>query len=68
MPRRQAGVAASGPIIARLPFQTYLSMKVRFGMTLHQTTGFFESFLRLVGLDWSLPDFSTLSRHRGRWP
>ncbi|GHE02073.1 hypothetical protein GCM10008024_20220 [Allgaiera indica] len=29
-----------------------LSMKVLFGMALRQTTGFIESLLRLVGLDW----------------
>jgi hypothetical protein len=30
----------------------------------HQTTGFVESLLRLVGLDWAVPDFSTLSRRQ----
>src|SRR6056297_2540565 len=44
--------------------QTCLSMKVPFGMALRQTTGFVESLLRLVGLDWTVPDFSTLSRRR----
>ncbi|WP_349306288.1 transposase [Pseudomonas sp. GX19020] len=42
--------------------QTCLTMKVLFGMALRQTTGFVESQLRLVGLDWTVPDFSTLSR------
>jgi hypothetical protein len=42
--------------------QTCLTMKVLFGMALRQTPGFVESLLRLVGLDWSVPDFSTLSR------
>lgn len=42
--------------------QTCLTMKVLFGMALRQTTGFVESLLRLVGLDWTVPDFSTLSR------
>jgi hypothetical protein len=37
-------------------------MKVLFGMALRQTTGYVESLLQLVGLDWSVPDFSTLSR------
>lgn len=40
--------------------QTCLSMKVLFGMALRQMTGFVESLLRLVGLDWTVPDFSTL--------
>ncbi len=42
--------------------QTCLLMKVLFGMALRQTTGFVESLLRLVDLDWMVPDFSTLSR------
>lgn len=41
--------------------QTCLTMKVLFGMALRQTTGFVESLLKLVGLDWTVPDFSTLS-------
>jgi transposase len=44
--------------------QTCLSMKVLFGMALRQTTGFVESLLRLVGLDWTVPGFSTLSRRQ----
>ena len=39
-------------------------MKVLFGMALRQTTGFVESLMRLVGLDWTGPDFSTLSRRQ----
>src|SRR6056297_2402087 len=44
--------------------QTCPSMKVLFGMALRQTTGFVESLLRLVGLDWTVPDFGTLSRRQ----
>tara|TARA_R100001369_G_scaffold14113_1_gene28670 strand:+ start:467 stop:643 length:177 start_codon:yes stop_codon:yes gene_type:complete len=33
-------------------------------MALRLTTGFVESLLRLVGLDWTVPDFSTLSRRQ----
>jgi hypothetical protein len=36
-------------------------MKVLFGMALRQTTGFVESLLSLIGLDWDVPDLSTLS-------
>jgi len=46
--------------------QTCLTMKVLFGMPLRQTTGFVESLLRLVGLDWTVPDFSTLCRRQRR--
>ncbi len=44
--------------------QTCLRMKVLFGMALRQTTGFVESLLRLVGLDWPVPDFSAMSRRQ----
>jgi hypothetical protein len=37
-------------------------MKVLVGTARRQTTGFVESLLRLVGLDWLVSDFSTLSR------
>lgn len=35
-------------------------------MPLRQTTGFVESLLRLAGLDWAVPDYSTLCRHQRR--
>ncbi|AGI69487.1 hypothetical protein OAN307_c40760 [Octadecabacter antarcticus 307] len=33
-------------------------------MPLRQTTGFVESLLELVGLDWRVPDFSALCQPR----
>ena len=44
--------------------QTCLTLKVLFGMPLRQTTGFVQSLLQLVGLDWPVPDFSTLCRRQ----
>jgi hypothetical protein len=44
--------------------QTCLTIKVLFGMALRQTTGCVESLLQLIGLDWEVPDFSTLSRRQ----
>ena len=56
--------------------QTCLTMKVLFGMvdivaplvratmSTRQTTGFVESLLGLIGLNWTVPDFSTLSRRQ----
>jgi len=44
--------------------QTCLTLKVLFGVPLRQTTGFVQSFLRLVSLDWAAPDFSTLCRRQ----
>ncbi len=47
-----------------LAIQTCLTLKVLFGMPLRQTTGFVQSVLGLVGLDWAVPDFSTLCRRQ----
>ncbi len=44
--------------------QACLTLKVLFGMPLRQTTGFVESLLKLVNLDWEVPDFSTLCRRQ----
>ncbi len=52
------------PAYGDAAIQTCLTMKVLFGMALRQTTGFVESLLRLIGLDWAVPDFSTLSRRQ----
>jgi hypothetical protein len=39
------------------PIATYVA-----SMALCQTTGFVENLLRLAGLDWDVPDFSTICR------
>ncbi len=52
------------PSYSDAAIQTCLTLKVLFGMALRQTTGFVESLLRLVGLDWAVPDFSTLCRRQ----
>ena len=44
--------------------QACLTIKVLFGLPLRQTTGFMESVLRLAGLNWKVPDFSTLCRRQ----
>jgi len=44
--------------------QTCLTMKVLFGIALRQTTGAVESLLHLIDLDWTVPNFSTLSRRQ----
>ena len=44
--------------------QACLTLKVLFGLPLWQTTGFVESLLKRVELDWSVPDFSTLCRRQ----
>jgi hypothetical protein len=52
------------PSYSDAAIQTCLTLKVLFGMALRQTTGFVESLLRLIGLDWIVPDFSTLCRRQ----
>ncbi|MTE01114.1 IS5 family transposase [Paracoccus sp. YIM 132242] len=44
--------------------QACLTIKVLFGLPLRQTTGFVASLLKLAGLDWPVPDFSTLCRRQ----
>jgi IS5 family transposase len=41
-----------------------LTVKVLFGLPLRQTTGFVASLLKLAGLDWPVPDYSTLCRRQ----
>mgnify|MGYP001949369659 FL=1 len=52
------------PSFSDAAIQTCLTMKVLFAMPLRQTAGFAESLLRLVGLDWPVPDFSPLCRRQ----
>ena len=52
------------PSFSDAAIQACLTMKVLFGMPLRQTTGFVQSLLKLVGLDWVVPDFSTLCRRQ----
>ncbi|ANY61458.1 transposase [Comamonas aquatica] len=41
-----------------------LSIKCLFGLALRQSLGLVESLLRLAGLDWRVPDFSTVCRRQ----
>lgn len=52
------------PVYSDAAIQACLTMKVLFGLPLRQTTGFVESLLQLAGVDWAVPDFSTLSRRQ----
>ena len=44
--------------------QFCLSIKCLFGLALRQSLGLVESLLRMSGLDWKVPDFSTVSRRQ----
>ncbi|THH34195.1 IS5 family transposase [Aliishimia ponticola] len=52
------------PSFSDAAIEMCLTMKVLFGLPLRQTTGFVQSLLKLVGLDWVVPDFSTLCRRQ----
>ena len=41
-----------------------LSIKSLFGLPLRQSIGMVEGLLRQAGLDWPVPDFSTVSRRQ----
>ena len=61
---KQTGKRGRQLVYSESAVQTRLTMKVLFGMALRQTSGFVESLLCLIGLDWDKPDFSTLSRRQ----
>ena len=72
----QTGKRGRQPQYGDAAIQTCLTMKVLFGMvdigaplvratmSTRQTTGSVGSLLRLIGLDWTVPDFSTWSRRQ----
>ncbi|GHE04199.1 hypothetical protein GCM10008024_30520 [Allgaiera indica] len=55
-----------GTVFLTNAIQTCLSMKVLFGLPLRQTVGLVESLIRMAGLDWPVPDYSTLCRRQAR--
>ena len=52
------------PAYSNAVIQACLTVKVLFGLPLRQTTGFVASLMKLAGLDWPVPDFSTLCRRQ----
>lgn len=52
------------PVFSDAAIQFCLSVKVLFKLPLRQTAGMVASLLRLAGLNWSVPDFSTLDVSR----
>lgn len=46
--------------------QTCLTLKVLFGLPLRQTVGLVASLIDMAGLDWPVPDYSTLCRRQAR--
>jgi len=61
---KPTGKRGRQPVCSYASVQTGLMMKVLVSTALRHTTGFAESLLCRVGLDWDVPDFSTLSRRQ----
>ena len=60
----RAGRPGRPPVFSDDAIQFCLMVKVLFGLPLRQTTGMVASILQMARLDWSVPDFSTLSRRQ----
>lgn len=60
----KAGRMGRPPVFSDAAIQFCLIVKVLFGLPLRQTTGMVSSILQMAGLDWPVPDFSTLSRRQ----
>ena len=58
------GKRGRSPTYSDAAIQFCLSLKCLFGLPLRQSIGLVESLLRLSGLDWPVPDFSTVSRRQ----
>jgi len=61
-----AGTGKRGrqPTYSDAAIQFCLSLKCLFGLPLRQSIGLVESLLKLSGLNWPVPDFSTVSRRQ----
>lgn len=58
---RKAGKPGRPPVFSDAAIQFCVIVKVLFGLPLRQTTCMVSSILAIAGLDWPVPDFSTLS-------
>lgn len=59
-----SGQRGRSPLFSDAAIQFCLMIKNLYGLALRQTTGMVRSLLKLAGLDWEVPDFSTLSRRQ----
>ena len=63
----KAGRLGRPPVFSDAAIQFCLMVKVLFGLPLRQCSGMVSSILKMAGLDWSVPDFST-AQAAGRRP
>jgi hypothetical protein len=60
----KSGKRGRSPTFSDAAIQFCLSIKCLFGLPLRQSIGMVESLLKQAGLDWPVPDFSTVSRRQ----
>lgn len=65
---KPTGKRGRQPHYSDAAIQACLTIKVLFGLPLRQTTGFVQSLLKLSGLDWPVPDYSTLCKRQKSLP
>ena len=51
-------------VFSEAAIQFCLTIKVLFKLPLRQTTGMVASLLKMAGLDWAVPDYTTLCRRQ----
>lgn len=59
-----SGKRGRSPKFSDAAIQFCLTIKNLFGLALRQAVGFVESLLKLSGLHWPVPDFSTICRRQ----
>ena len=61
------GIAGRPAVFSDAAIQFCLTTKVVYKLPLRQTTGMAASLLKLVDLDWAVPDYTTLCRVKRLW-
>jgi hypothetical protein len=61
---RASGKRGRSPKYSEAAVQFCLTIKGLFNLPLRQAVGMAQSLLKLAGLDWQVPDFSTISRRQ----
>jgi len=63
-----SGKRGRSPKYSEAAIQFCLTIKSLFSLLLRQESGMAQSLLKLAGLDWQVPDFSTVSRRQKHLP
>ena len=58
------GKRGRNPVFSDAAIQFFLSLKCLFGQALRHSLGMVQSLLKLAGLDWPVPNYSTVCRRQ----